>query len=855
VVVYVLLPLVAAAVCLGMLNFAWQQRTATGAYPLIGALTVAAGWSAAQSFKLASTSRAATLFWDNVQLMSVSLAALFSLVFALHYTGRDAWLSRRLWLLLAVEPALDILLIWTDPWHSLLRESYRLDTSGSYSYITSDYGWWGQLSGVYIWLALGVAVLLVAAHFARAARYYRLQTGAVLLGVLVPCLVGVSSVISPASHLAWGAVMALTFAASSVIMGWAVLRHHLLDLSPVARDHVIEHLADGVIVLDSDQRVRDLNPAAQRITRAPPARAIGLPITDLLPDVVRLDTGVAFENGTSAYELLRLPLHDPHTPHPGHVIILHDITERLKTEHELKRRNQELALLNRVIGAATSTMEINDVLTVACRELALAFSVPQAATALLTPDRSHFEVVAEYLGEGQSVSALGVQFPIQDNPVLDYINAHKSPLSVKDVLNEPVLAYNEESRRNIEARGTVSMLILPLIVRDEIIGTIGLDSIEPRDFTPAEIRLAASVAAALSQALHNTRLYADLRASETRYRALFEQARDAIFIETGDEQIVDANPAASRLLGYTRAEFLSKRTADLLFPGTYRGSMIQDGHVERVVVHKNGANIPVDVVVTPLSQDPEPLFLSIVRDITERKRAEADRERLIDELRAFASTVAHDLKNPLSAVMAYAALLSEEHAASLDATGRDMLDEIANNSQSMNRIIDELLLLASVRESEAVEFVPLDMAAIVVTVLDRLEYLIRESQAVIIQPDSAWPLARGHIAWVQEVWVNYISNAIKYGGQPPRVELGAAAVPGGMVRFWVRDNGPGIAPADQDRLFIPFTRLEWARGTGHGLGLSIVKRIVDRLGGQVGVESAPGQGSTFWFTLPEDADV
>jgi signal transduction histidine kinase len=107
------------------------------------------------------------------------------------------------------------------------------------------------------------------------------------------------------------------------------------------------------------------------------------------------------------------------------------------------------------------------------------------------------------------------------------------------------------------------------------------------------------------------------------------------------------------------------------------------------------------------------------------------------------------------------------------------------------------------------------------------------------------------------VWVNYISNAVKYGGTPPaapRVELGGEVQPDGMARFWVRDNGSGLTQEQQTRLFTPFTQLNQVRARGHGLGLSIVRRIVEKLGGQVGVESSgvPGEGSLFYFTLPGD---
>ena len=233
-----------------------------------------------------------------------------------------------------------------------------------------------------------------------------------------------------------------------------------------------------------------------------------------------------------------------------------------------------------------------------------------------------------------------------------------------------------------------------------------------------------------------------------------------------------------------------------------------------------------------------------------------------EELDAFAHTVAHDLKNPLNNVINSAELLTQGDATLLDETRQECLQTIVRSALKMGNIIDELLLLAGVRRTEVVTE-PLDMAGIVAEARLRLVHLIGDTQAdIILQDASAWPVARGYGPWVEEVWVNYLSNALKYGGQPPRVELGAdpLSIPltsGGeegrdMVRFWVRDNGQGLTPEDQARLFTPFTRLDQARAKGHGLGLSIVRRIVEKLGGQVGIESAgvPGQGSTFFFTLP-----
>src|SRR5574341_161521 len=239
-------------------------------------------------------------------------------------------------------------------------------------------------------------------------------------------------------------------------------------------------------------------------------------------------------------------------------------------------------------------------------------------------------------------------------------------------------------------------------------------------------------------------------------------------------------------------------------------------------------------------------------DITEREQAEQERERLIRELDAFAHTVAHDLKNPLDIALTFSHLLdSDEMQLSRDEQTL-ATQSIQNSVIKMNNIIDELLLLASVDHPQ-LDFAPLDTGSLVQEAIDRLDFLPEMKDAAIVRPDT-WPGATGYPQWVEEVWVNYISNALKYGGRPPRIELSAEVLPDGMIRFRVSDNGPGIPAEKQAELFQPFTRLgdsQRPRATGHGLGLSIVQRIVERLGGQVGVESTPGQGSAFTFTLPQ----
>ena len=217
------------------------------------------------------------------------------------------------------------------------------------------------------------------------------------------------------------------------------------------------------------------------------------------------------------------------------------------------------------------------------------------------------------------------------------------------------------------------------------------------------------------------------------------------------------------------------------------------------------------------------------------------------ELEAYDHMLAHDLKDPLIIMIAAADLITDVP----DLTRQELkefMQQIRFTAYEMNSIINNLLLFAEVSKAE-VSVEPVDMAKVVTNVRNRLGYMIKENRAKISIP-RAWPRAIGYGPWLEEVWANYISNALKHGGQPPYVELGASAQPDSMIRFWTRDNGPGLPPDAQASLFTPFSQSDRLPNRGHGLGLSIALQIVEKLGGQVGVESDLGKGSLFFFTLP-----
>ncbi len=217
------------------------------------------------------------------------------------------------------------------------------------------------------------------------------------------------------------------------------------------------------------------------------------------------------------------------------------------------------------------------------------------------------------------------------------------------------------------------------------------------------------------------------------------------------------------------------------------------------------------------------------------------------ELEAYGHTIAHSLKTPLAAANRFLDILYKFKADNLSEEQRHLLQQACGALEMTGEVVDALLLLSTVAQ-QSVEAQPLDTGRLVGQALNQLADLQARTKASVQLP-KAWPPALGYGPWVGEVWLNLLSNALKYGGTPPRLELGGAR-DGQHVQFWVRDNGQPLSEEERTRVFIPFTRLHQERAAGHGLGLATVQRIVSKLGGTVWVNAAPGGGNEFCFTLP-----
>ena len=214
------------------------------------------------------------------------------------------------------------------------------------------------------------------------------------------------------------------------------------------------------------------------------------------------------------------------------------------------------------------------------------------------------------------------------------------------------------------------------------------------------------------------------------------------------------------------------------------------------------------------------------------------------EMQRFSQLVAHDLRSPLSNILLSAQLLQQD--ASL---AEDLSPQIEQTAESMSHIIDAMMVLAELHHPTP-PLSKIDMLHIASQAVDMLAPMIRDVKAEIDIAEEL-PNTRGVPAWVLQLWLNFIGNGIKYGGKPPRLKVGGELVSEHRVRFWVQDNGPGLTHEQQAVVFNAYKRGEGS--SGHGLGLAIAKRIVERLDGTVGVESNRDEGARFFFELPNGA--
>jgi PAS domain S-box-containing protein len=816
------LSLASAAMMAALGIYALRHRAVHGASSFAFLTLAVSVWSLAYALELSSADFLPALIFSNLRFLGVVATPTAWLVFNLHYTHREAWLTTRNRILLTIVPLLISGLIWTNPLHYWVWSQVSLGHNVGFPGLikTPNFIYWIHVAYSYTVFLAGTLLMFYA--YLRSRGLLRLQAGAMLVGAAVPFLANWLSVFADSDLLFSGYDRTpLAFTVTGIIVMWALFHLRFLGLIPIARAAIVEGIADGVIVLDVQHRIVDLNPAARLILHQSLADVIGQPAEQVLPDIfattpVPAEIVLGPPDVKRVFEVRISPLADQHRIMTGHLIILRNITERKRAEKALQdERDFALQVMN-TMGQGLTITDASQRFTYVNPAYAKMVGLP--AEAIIGKSPGEFTLPADRGSlETARVSRLA------GNVTTNTTRLQRPDGSIVHTLITGVPRW-----RDGKIEGAIA----------------AITDLTEHHQVEEQLQLSANIL----QSVGNLVLVAD-----------------------GTGKIVYANQAACDILGYTPEELLDAGWWQIVYGEAApperertarraRGVMPIDKNVhEKELKHKNGET---RWLVIKDTKGPGDLVIGVGLDITERKRMEQDlalaRDQALEASRTkseFLATMSHEIRTPMNSIIGMTELLQDT---ALDAEQREFAQIVRDSAYSLLRIINDILDFSKIEAGRLIlDATDFDLLDLVENVASPFAFRLREKNLALmtfVSPDVPRGV-RGDAGRLRQVLVNLIGNAIKFterGDVLVNVALAEQDDTQIVLRFEVRDTGIGLSEIARKRLFQSFTQADGSttrRYGGTGLGLAICKRLVELMHGEIGVESVEGKGSTFWFTV------
>jgi PAS domain S-box-containing protein len=826
---------------IGLAGYALRRRAVPGGI-FFALLSIAAAlWSFAYYLEISQPEISQKWFWFQVKYIAVSMTAVFLLVYVLQYTGRTSWLTPVTWLALMIIPVLTLVLVWVKPLNHLFVSEAYITLSGPIPLMTFKREFGYQLSGIYdLVLAFGAANLLVI-QYRRSPQIYRRQILALLVGIALPSIGGVLSYLAfpPLADIDTGPIF---FSLSLPLLAFGTFRYRLLDLVPFAREAVLESMDDGVIVLDRQFRVVDLNPAARKILRIDVEDITDKPVEEIvvgwpamrgiLLDAELHSAEVALQRDGEQrfYEARKSSLQAQHSHSEGWLVILRDITERNRLETASRR--SELKYRSVVENSNDGIAIVQDGLISYCNQ--------QLARVV---GRTLDEVIGS---------------PFED-------------LSFSDINSGTLNRFLNRSQDKPGPERLETTLLHAGGARVDVELTAASIDYEGR---PATLVFAHDI----TRRKHNLQL---VRESEERYRRISELISDFTYacrVEPDGEIVsIWATGAFSRITGLDIKDLdpysamVSRICMEDAYIALHHTDRLFEGKpdiAEFRITNKDGETRWIRDYVRPVWDESEgrvTWFYGASQDITERKQME---ENLRDAKNAaeaatlaksqFLANMSHEIRTPLNAIIGMTSMLLQT---TLNAEQRDFVETVRTSSDALLSVINDILDFSKIEAGRLeLENRPFHLRQCLEEAIDIVAPHAAGKALDLIYDiaDGVPSVIVGDVARLRQILVNLIGNAVKF------TETGEVVIHVGnggliedevsrcMIEVSVHDTGIGIPRDRLNRLFKSFSQIDSSttrKYGGTGLGLAITSKLVELMGGRIWVESTVGVGSTFFIAI------
>ena len=631
-----------AAVAAVVALLAWRRRRVAGGAWLALLMTAVAMWAGAYVFEYAAVGLPAKLLWAKLEFVGGATAPVFFLLLALQYNGFETWLTKRNVALLFVVPAVALGLAFTNEWHNLIWTSVALSGTGTNLAVYSHGpGYWILTIGYSYLVILAATVLFTWAIF-RFPAVYRPQALTIMLGALAPWagnLVYVTG-LSPVPGLDLTPPI-LVF--SGVMFAWNIVRFRLLDLTPVAREAIVENMPDGMLVLDEQCQMVDINPAAQTMLHVTAAQMLGRPALEALepwPPLAQVCVGPAGHleirlEGAEPSEARDIDvLHTllPVRPRsaPGHVLMLRDVTRRAEAERQRRQAEDELRLNETRLRSLLKISQQETPALQALLDLVLGEALALSGSRLGAI--YNFSELRQEFGCAARSPSADAASPAEAFPMNCPVDQAGPWAEV--VRQRRALVVNDVTGVAPSARGLWGQLalrrfmIVPVFTDGQLVAVVGVAN-KATDYTSQDERQLAAMTQGAWLIVTRRQTEAALRDSQRKYQQLVETMQEGLCMVNPEGRILFVNQRMADLLSYAPLDLLGRSLFDFL----------ERGWEEQVDVRfhrKDGTGLVTTLVTSPVTDDAgnnQGTLFGVI-DVTERRQMEDKLHdlSLVDEL-------------------------------------------------------------------------------------------------------------------------------------------------------------------------------------------------------------------------------